>query len=138
MPVLLFILTIVAFFLFVREIFSGEEESSKNKANIIALISTLFMITIPAFLSRTVAGIPEKESVGFFFMFAAFYLFLKAWKSKKPANYIIFGVLSGIATALMGLTWGGVVYIYVTIATATLVAFMLNRVGKKETIVYVL
>jgi asparagine N-glycosylation enzyme membrane subunit Stt3 len=41
------------------------------------------MIIIPAFLSRTVAGIPEKESVAFFFMFLSFYLFLKAWKSER-------------------------------------------------------
>ncbi len=138
MPVLLFLLTIVAFFLFVREIFLGEDENKKTKANIIALISTFFMITIPAFLSRTIAGIPEKESVAFFFMFAAFYLFLKAWKSKKTIYYIIFGALSGIATALMGLTWGGVVYIYVTIALAISIAFLLNKIGRKESIIYAL
>jgi len=136
MPVLLFLLTIVAFFLFVREIFIGEDEKSKIRANIISLISTFFMIVIPIFLSRTVAGIPEKESVAFFFMFASFYLLLKAWKSKKTKWYIAFAILSGIATALMGLTWGGVSYIYTTIAVATLIAFLINKVNKKETIVY--
>ena len=138
MPVWAFALTIVAFFLFVREIFARKDSEDKNiKANIIALISTFFMIVTPTFLSRTVAGIPEKESVAFLFMFLSFYLFLKAWKSKKPRNSVIFAMLAGAATGLMGLTWGGVSYIFVTIAAASLVAFILDRVYKKESIVYI-
>jgi len=137
MPVWMFALTIIAFFLFVREIFIRPgNKKSFIKANWIALITTFFMIVSPEFLSRTIAGIPEKESVGFFFMFLAFYLFLKAWKSEKLINSGIFGVLAGISTALMGLTWGGVTYIYVTIALASLIAFLLNKFGNKETLAY--
>src|SRR3989344_4659872 len=98
-PVFAFALTIIAFFFFVREIFIKKEE--KNKANAIAIISTLFMIVIPVFLSRTVAGIPEKES-----------------------------------SALMALIWGAVGYIFVSIAIASLIAFILNKIGKKETLIY--
>jgi len=137
MPVLLFALTIVAFFLFVREIFARKNSEDKNiKANLIAIISTFFMIVIPAFLSRTIAGIPEKESVAFFFMFLSFYLFLKAWKTEKLKFAIILGTLAGISTALMGLTWGGVSYIYITIAAACFFAFILNKMHKKEAIIY--
>jgi len=137
MPVWMFALTIIAFFFFVREIFIRPgNKKSFIKANIIALISTFFMIVSPEFLSRTVAGIPEKESVGFFFMFLSFYLFLKAWKSEKIITASILGVLAGISTALMGLTWGGVTYIYVTIAFASLIAFLLNKFENKETLVY--
>ncbi|MBU3912748.1 MAG: hypothetical protein KKB21_03550 [Nanoarchaeota archaeon] len=135
MPVLFFALTIIAFFLFVREVFVRKDEKTL-KANLIAIISTLFMIVIPVFISRTIAGIPEKESVGFFFMFLSFYLFLKAWKSEKLRTSLVLGVLAGISTALMGLTWGGVSYIYVTIAISSLIAFVLNKIHKKETIVY--
>jgi asparagine N-glycosylation enzyme membrane subunit Stt3 len=137
MPVWFFGLTIIAFFFFVRELFlRKDDKNSYIKANIIALISTLFMTVIPAFLSRTVAGIPEKESVGFFFMFLSFFLFLKAWKSEKILSASIIGVLAGISTALMGLTWGGVTYIYITIALASLVGFILNKVQLKESLVY--
>ncbi|MFH1711029.1 MAG: STT3 domain-containing protein [Nanoarchaeota archaeon] len=137
MPVILFGLTIIVFFLFVREVFSRKGAEDKNKkANIIALISTFFMVVIPVFLSRTIAGIPEKESVAFFFMFLAFYLFLKAWKTERIRNSLILGVLAGIATALMGLSWGGVSYVYVTIAVSCFVAFVLNKFHKKETVVY--
>ncbi len=136
-PVIMFALTIVVFFLFVREIFLRDKES-RRRAAIISLISTFFMIVIPNFLSRTVAGIPEKESAAFFFMFLAFYLFLKAWKSQDMKKVIIFSIASGIATALMGLVWGGVVYIFVTIAIASLIAFILNKIHKKEFVAYLL
>jgi len=135
MPVILFALTILSFFFFVREIFIKKEESIL-KANIIATISTLFMIVIPIFLSRTIAGIPEKESVAFFFMFLSFYLFLRAWKTEKMWISACLGILAGISTALMGLTWGGVLYVYITIAISMFVAFFLGKVRNKEMISY--
>ncbi|MDO8517223.1 MAG: STT3 domain-containing protein [Nanoarchaeota archaeon] len=136
-PVIMFGFTIIFFFLFVREIFTRKGEKEENiKANIIALISTFLMIVSPAFLSRTVAGIPEKESAGFMFMFLAFYLFISAWKSEKLRNTIILGALAGIATALMGLSWGGVMYLFIGIGIASLIAFTLNKIHKKEFIVY--
>jgi len=138
MPVWVFALTIIAFFLFVREIFSRKEKESKIKANLIASISTFFMIIMPAFLSRTVAGIPEKESIGFLFMFLSFFLFLRAWKSEKIRNASIFGILAGISTGLMGLTWGGVTIVYLTIAIAGLAAFILNKIKIKESLIYAL
>jgi len=135
-PVIMFVLTIISFFLFTREIFIREDKETVLRANLISIISTFFMIVIPVFLSRTVAGIPEKESAGFFFMFLAFYLFLKAWKSEKIRNSIVLSILAGVSTALMGLIWGGVVYIFVAIGIASLIAFILNKVSKKEAIVY--
>lgn len=135
-PVIMFALTIISFFLFVREIFILRDEKNKNRANIISLISTFFMIVIPVFLSRTVAGIPEKESAAFFFMFLSFYIFIKAWKSKKILGATILGILAGVSTGLMGLIWGGVSYVFITIAAAALIAFIINNVGKKEAIAY--
>ena len=135
-PVIAFVLTIIVFFLFVREIFVRKSKESKMKANLIASISTFFMIVTPAFLSRTLAGIPEKESAAFLFMFLAFYLFLKAWKSETLKSSTILGVLAGISTALMILIWGGVFYVFGTIAITSLIAFILNKTGKKEFILY--
>jgi len=135
-PVIMFAFTIIAFFLFVREIFSGEEKDEKTKSNIIALISTFFMIVIPVFLSRTIAGIPEKESAGFFFMFIAFYFFIKAWKSNKLKNSILFGILAGLSTALMGLIWGGVMFVFASIAIVTLIEFVFGKINKNKSISY--
>ncbi|MEN9625893.1 MAG: hypothetical protein RL557_221 [archaeon] len=133
-PVIMFVLTIISFFLFVREVFLDQER--KTKANLIALIATFFMIVIPVFLSRTVAGIPEKESAAFFFMFLAFYFFLKGLKSEKMGYGCMFGILSGIATGLMGLVWGGVIYAFIPLGAAALIAFVLNKIKKKEFFVY--
>jgi asparagine N-glycosylation enzyme membrane subunit Stt3 len=135
-PVFMFALTILSFFFFVREVFVRKSKKSKRNANIIALISVFFMIVVPAFVSRTIAGIPEKESAGFFFMFLTFYLFLKAWKSKKILRGIIFGFFAGISTAAMGLIWGGVFYIFMPISMATFIAFILNKINKKEFTIY--
>jgi asparagine N-glycosylation enzyme membrane subunit Stt3 len=137
-PVIMFAFTIIIFFLFAREIFIRKEKESIAPANIIAIISMFLMIVSPVFLSRTVAGIPEKESAAFFFMFLSFYLYLKAWKSEKLKTAIIFAIFAGVSTALMGLTWGGVSYIFIPIALASLIALVLNKVNKKELIVYFL
>ena len=102
-PIIMFALTTLAFFFFVRELFIRKYDKSITLANIIAIISTFFMIVMPSFLPRTIAGIPEKESAAFFFMFLAFYLFLKAWKSRKLWPKLILAALAGISTAAMGL-----------------------------------
>ncbi|MEK6885623.1 MAG: STT3 domain-containing protein, partial [Nanoarchaeota archaeon] len=133
MPVVFFVFTIIAFFFFVREIFYRKHEKETHvKSGIIASIATAFMIVIPVFLSRTVAGIPEKESIAFFFMFAAFYFFLKAWKADELKYSIVFGVLSGIFTGLMSLSWGGANYLYFPIAVSCFVAFILGKFNKNR------
>ena len=134
-PVLAFALTIISFFLFVREIFNTKEKDNRSKANIIALIATFFMIVTPTFLSRTVAGIPEKES-SFFLLFFSFYFFLKAWKAEKTRDSIIYGILAGVATGLMSLMWGGVTYSFITIGFGTFVAFILNKMNRRQLYVY--
>ncbi len=132
-PVIMFGLTIIVFFFFVREIFTSQ---SKTKANIIASISTFFFIITPALLQRTIAGIPEKESVGFLFMFLSFYLFLKSIKAKDIKGSIFWGVLSGISTTLMRFVWGGAVYIFGVVFMAILLAFLFNKIDKKSYAAY--
>src|SRR3989344_625959 len=132
-PAVMFALTTIAFFLFARKVFYNEK---KDIRNIIALIATFIFILVPSLLPRTIAGIPEKESVAFFFMFIAFYFYLEAFTSEKFRNRILFGVLAGIATGLMALVWGGVIYTFFAIGLATLLAFILGKIKKHETIIY--
>jgi asparagine N-glycosylation enzyme membrane subunit Stt3 len=132
-PVVMSVFTAIFFFLLVRKIF---ESRGKSVSNITALIATAFMIVLPSLLSRTIAGIPEKESAGFTFFFAAFYFFLSAWKAKKTYSSVILGVVAGISTALMGLIWGAWVFIFIVLSTATFAAFILGKVERKEFLVY--
>lgn len=131
-PVFMFLLTVIAFFLFIRKIF---EEKGK-KGDLIALVATLFLIISPSLLARTVAGIPEKESVGFFFMFLSLYLFLSAWKAGSVKKSLIFGILAGISTILLSLVWGGLIYVFITIGLFTFVNFIFGAIDKKRMTAY--
>lgn len=135
-PVIMFGLTIIVFFLFVREAFLGKDKTEKTKANSIAIISTFLMIVVPVFLSRTIAGIPEKESAIFFFMFFSFYLFLKAWSEDSTRKKIILGSLAGITTGLGGLISGLVIYIFITIALTTFFMFIIEKVKRENILAY--
>ncbi|MFH1787600.1 MAG: STT3 domain-containing protein [archaeon] len=132
-PVVMFALTTIAFFLFARKIFYKED---KNTRNIIGLIATAFFIVIPSLLSRTIAGIPEKESAAFFFMFMSFYLFLEAFTSKNLKKGLIFGILSGLTTGILALIWGGVIFVFFAIPLTVLFAFLLGKIKKDEFYIY--
>ena len=134
-PVFMFGLTVVAFFLLTRTIFLN---SFENKAypNIIALISCFFLSVIPILLPRTIAGIPEKESAAFFFLFIAFYFFICGWKSKKLNYQVIYALLSGGSTAVMALIWGGYQYIPLVLAISVGTSFIFGQVNKNKTVIF--
>ncbi len=132
-PVFMFTLTVISFFLFVRKLFVAQ--TGAYAATLIALVASFFLSVIPALLPRTIAGIPEKESAAFFFMFLAFFFFLHSWSAEKRVPRFVYAILAGIATAGMGLIWGGVIYIFITISLAFLIAFLLKQVqGSKQLI----
>ena len=139
-PVFMFVLTTLAFFLFVRELFTGSSSRSKTKASIIALIASFLMVTVPTFLNRTIAGIPEKESAAFFFMFLAYFFYLKSHKSSQEASHglraIFLSLLAGVSTAGLALIWGGYLYIFLPIAIATLTAMILGNINKTQIYCY--
>ncbi len=128
-PVFMAGLTAIAFFLFARKIFYKEDRKTKN---IIALIATGFFILVPSLLPRTIAGIPEKESAAFFFMFMAFYFFLEAFTSEKMKKSLVFGILAGITTGLMALIWGGATFVFMSIGGAVFFAFVLGKITTKR------
>jgi asparagine N-glycosylation enzyme membrane subunit Stt3 len=129
-PVFMFAITVVAFFFLTRKILIGRFGSWK--ASIAAVISSFFLLSIPSLLPRTIAGIPEKESAAFFFLFMAFYFFLCAWQTKKMKWKIVNAVIAGIMTASMAIIWGGFIYIFVTLALTMFIAFVLGQVKKDK------
>jgi asparagine N-glycosylation enzyme membrane subunit Stt3 len=132
-PAVMFVLTGIAFFLFARKIFYKEDKIIRN---IIALIATSFFVLIPSLLPRTIAGIPEKESAAFFFMFMAFYLFLEAFTAKNFKKGILFGISAGIMTGLMALIWGGFIFIFLTIGPPVLIAFIIGKINWSKLFIY--
>jgi asparagine N-glycosylation enzyme membrane subunit Stt3 len=136
-PVFIFSLTLIAFFFLVREIFSDTTEN-KHLPNIIAIAATYLLAVMPIIMPRTIAGIPEKEGLGFLFMSLTFYFALKAWKAKNTKGAVIWGVLTGIASGLMSQSWGGVIYIYMTVAIATFMSFMFGSMTRNRFYSYAL
>ncbi len=126
-PVILFFFIIIIFFLLVRRLFNN---------NSIALIATAFLSVIPTFLYRTMAGFSDKEALGTFFMFLAFYFFVVSWQTKSNKNSLIFGSLSGISTALIGLTWGGFKFIFIIFGAFALIEWFLEKLSKKDVLSY--
>jgi len=133
-PVFMFALTVVAFFFLVRKIFVKTQ--GIKKSNVIALVASLFLSVMPVILPRTIAGIPEKESAAFLFLFLAFYFFLSAWQTERKRPRYIFSILAGIFTAAMANIWGGYTYIFLVLGLSTLVAFVFGQVDKKKLRVY--
>ncbi|HLC31558.1 MAG TPA: STT3 domain-containing protein [Candidatus Nanoarchaeia archaeon] len=129
-PVFMFALTVVFFFLLARLI--ARSFFDEQNALITASLSCLFLIVIPSLLPRTIAGIPEKEAAGFFYLALSFYFFLASWKSPSKRNQIIFAIISGIGTGLMALVWGGYIFLYYTIALVILISFLLNKISLKD------
>lgn len=133
-PVIFFSLTLIVFFFFVLKLFSFI--TTKKNSVIIALIATVFYAVIPEMLHRTVAGIPEIESLGMLFFWLAFYFFISAWQSDKIKKQIIFGIVAGIFTGLMIFTWGGFRYIFMTFVLASFIAFFFEKQKRKNFFVY--
>ena len=135
MPVFMFALTVIAFFFLTKEVFIAQFKNKKYPY-LIALIASFFLAVLPPLLPRTIAGIPEKESVAFFFLFMTFYLFIKGWKSEKIVYRIIFSVLAGIATGCMAITWGGYNYIFLILLISVAVSFLFGQVKKEHIMTY--
>jgi len=117
---------LIFFFLLIKKLLNKE----------IALISSAFLIVIPAFLYRTMAGFSDKEALGTLLMFMAFYFFVYSWKHKNLKKSLIIALLAGISTALMGLTWGGVNFVFLTIGTFALITLFLNKFDKNKLYIY--
>ena len=117
---------LVFFFLLVKKLLNYK----------VALIASAFLIVIPAFLFRTMAGISDKEALGTLLMFMAFYFLIYAWKHNNLKKSLIVGLLAGISTALMGLVWGGVSLVFIIIGIFGLVELLLHKFSKQKLYVY--
>lgn len=135
-PVFMFALTVVAFYWMNTVIFS--DSLGKMRASIVAVVASLFLGIIPALLPRTIAGIPEKESAAFLFLFLGVGLFIKMWKEKRKGLMFGYAIATAVVTALMALVWGGYTLLVVTVGIAVLIAFLLGEVNLERYIGYTL
>jgi len=125
-PPVFFSLSLIFFFLLVRRLFNDK----------VGLLATAFLVVLPSYLYRSLAGFSDKESLAMFFMFAAMYFYVRAWQEKSYGKSLIIALISGIITGLMGLTWGGVSILFLIFGVFTLVEVVLNKLSEREFYVY--
>jgi len=133
-PAILFAISAIGFLLFTKVLTSSK--FSNEKSWTCAIITTLFYIFMPAMLHRTVAGVPEIESLGMAWFWFAFLFFTMAWKEQVKKRMIIYGILAGIFTGLMSWSWGGYRYIYMIIGLFSLLIFFFQKANIKNKIIF--
>lgn len=133
-PVIFTAFATVLFFLFMMVILSFF--TSKTKAKIGALVATALYVVLPDMLHRTVAGIPEVESLGMVWFWGAFLFFALAWKSEKIKSQAIYGLIAGIFTGLLIYTWGGFKYIFMTFGLVSFLAFLFEKQKRKNLLIF--
>ena len=133
-PVIFFVISTIGLFFFLYTLFSFK--FSKEKSLIIATIASFFYVFIPSMLQRTIAGVPELESLGMMWFWFAFLFFALAWKQDSKRRMIIYGLLAGFFAGAMSWVWGGYRYIYMTLALAVFLCFIFNIEKRKNLIVF--
>lgn len=123
-PVIFFTLSTIFFFFFLVSLFKKENSHSNWT---IASIATAIYIVVPVMLHRTVAGIPEIESLGMVFFWAAFLFMTLSLHSIKNSTKIILGILAGISTGGMIWTWGGYRFIYMILVLSLFIAYLITK-----------
>ena len=121
-PVVCFAIALVFFFLLVRRLFDVK----------IALLATLFLAIVPTFLHRTMAGFSDHEALGTMLMFMGMYFYVLGWQTKDVKKTLLWGALAGVATGMMGLSWGGWKFLLLIIGLFVLIEFFFDKIDKKD------
>jgi len=125
-PIIVFSIGVFFFFLLTRRIFG----------NYVGLLSSLFLVVMPAYLQRTMGGSSDHDALGMMFLFISLYLFYVAWQSTTTKRALLFGVLAGIATGLTGLTWGAWKFLALIFGVFVLVEYFLQKVEERQIYCY--
>ncbi len=127
-PVVAFAIGIIFFFLLTRRVFKTPT----------ALLASLFLAFMPAFLQRTMGGSSDHDALGMMFMFISLYLFLVAWQAATMKKSLLWGGLAGIATGLTGLSWGAWKILALIFGVFTLLQYFFQKVDEKRLALYAL
>jgi len=126
-PPIMFVVGLVFFFLLLRKLFDWK----------VAIVSSAFLIVIPAYLYRTMAGFSDKESFAMAVFFMAFYFLIIAWKEKSIKKAILYAGIAGFINGIMGLVWGGVSFTFLIVGAFALIQVILNKLNKQNFYVYI-
>ncbi|GAH52152.1 unnamed protein product, partial [marine sediment metagenome] len=137
-PVIFFVLGLIVFFFLIFVL---------TKSKSIALISSVFLAIIPAYLYRTMAGFSDHESIGmlaFFLTLLCYSLALKFLDKPKTENQnkqeknknilktVLFGLLVGFVSAFTIASWVGIASFIFMIIPLSFGLFWLIKVQNLE------
>jgi len=125
-PVISFAISMIVFYLMVKEIFNKET----------ALIATAFLAFAPSYLFRTIAGFADKEALAMAFWFSMIYALIKSAKAKDVKKVLIYGLISGLLGGMSSLTWGGANFLFYSIALTFALLALMNRLNNKRVITF--
>lgn len=122
-PAIFGALAFVAFYFLVREVFGDVK---------IALVATAMLSVIPSFLFRTAGGFADKEAIAIFLIFSALFFYVKSNNQKDKRFRRLFAILAGVSTGLCGLSWGGVIFVFESIAAFAIIEVIFDRITKEK------
>lgn len=121
-PVVTSVLIFLLFFLLVRRLFSTT----------MALFSVLILATLPAFISRTIAGYADYDPATMLFYLFGLYFAVEAWQPGPLRRQTLFTFLSGIAMGILSLIWPGTGALLLILAGIHLIRFWMNEWTKRD------
>lgn len=101
------------------------------------VLAAFFMVFDISVMSRTLGGDPDSDAAVLFVPLVAIAFFLLAYKYANAAKkinkrYVIYTVLSGLALAMWGFTWGGYWYVVWLITGFVVLRVILNFLKTKD------
>ena len=122
-PVISFMLGMVVFFILILVL---------TKSRVTALLSSLILATIPAYLYRTMAGFADHEAIGMLGLFLTlllYTLFLKSLDKKENSlkKSSLQGIALGLSSAFTIAAWGGVAkFLFIILPVSFLLCWIIN------------
>jgi len=108
--------------------FLGKEIKSRS----CGLIAAFFMAFSVGYMSRTVAGFFDNETIGVFATIMCLLFFLKAIRTGK----ITFSIIGGLFLGYLTLSWGGYIYVFLLIPIIVIVIILMNKYNSNVLIAY--
>tara|TARA_Y100000310_G_scaffold332326_1_gene407690 strand:- start:174 stop:2726 length:2553 start_codon:yes stop_codon:yes gene_type:complete len=117
-----FVVSLIVFFILLKKVFSVR----------VALLASIFLAFLPAYLSRTIAGFADKEALAMILIYLAFYLIIKIMESSSPSKGYTYAVLAAVNVAILWLVWGGVVYVLLTFGAFLFLLVMFGKLSNNQ------
>src|SRR3989344_1466799 len=119
---------ILFFFLFVQKAFHWK----------IALCASAFLAVVPAYITRTISGVSDKEAMAMIFFFLTLYLFLSFILEKKNWKSFLFVLGAALSGSALWCLLGDFVFVFLSIGAFVLLLVFLERISLRQLFLYMI